>query len=110
MSDIMGFPSSWEEFAEQYSFNDSDEVYTNGSRLMQLLRVKQMVEHYFAEPLSRPRVVRCMDCRYARAEPPSDRRSRKKYQGGYWCEKLSEGIGLFCESDDYCSWGEKEDA
>ena len=51
-----------------------------------------------------PEIVRCRDCRYARAEPPSDRRSRKKYQGGYWCEKLSEGIGLFCESDDYCSW------
>lgn len=55
-------------------------------------------------------IIRCRDCRYAHAEPPSDRRSRKKYQGGYWCDKLTEGIGLFCESDDYCSWGERRES
>lgn len=55
-----------------------------------------------------PVVVRCRDCRFARPEPKSDIKSRKPYQGGYWCDELSEGIGLFCDPDCFCSWGERK--
>jgi len=37
------------EFMEQYSFIDTDEVYTNGSELIQVFRVKQGLEHYEKE-------------------------------------------------------------
>ena len=48
--DVMEYPPNWEDFAEQYSITDSEEVYTNGSKLISLFRVHQMVKHYFAEP------------------------------------------------------------
>ena len=45
--DVMEFPRTPEEFCGQYSFFDKDEVYTNGSLLIPVFRVEQMVEHYF---------------------------------------------------------------
>lgn len=48
MSECMAFPKEWEKFIEDYSFTDSEEVYTNGSELVPVFRVEQMVEHYFA--------------------------------------------------------------
>ena len=41
----MDFPETFEEFAEYYGFKDEDEVYTNGSDLIQVYRVKQWLEH-----------------------------------------------------------------
>ena len=43
----MNFPESWREFLEDYSFLDSKEVYTNGSKLIPVFRVEQMVENYW---------------------------------------------------------------
>ena len=43
----INFPKSWEEFLEYYSFLDSKEVYTNGSKLIPVFRVEQMVENYW---------------------------------------------------------------
>lgn len=43
----MYFNEKWEDFLEYYSFIDNKEYYTNGSELVQVFRVKQMVEHYF---------------------------------------------------------------
>ena len=47
MTDSMMFPSEWEKFIEDYSFKDKEEVYTNGTVLVPVFRVEQMVEHYF---------------------------------------------------------------
>jgi len=47
MDNIMNFPDSWEDFIKDYQFKDSDEVYTNGSDLIPVFRVMQMIEHYF---------------------------------------------------------------
>ena len=55
----------------------------------------------------REEIVRCRDCKYAMPEPESDAKFRSPYQGGYWCDELSEGIGLFCDPDCFCSWGER---
>ena len=41
MSDCMVFPNTWEEFEQGYGFVDSEEIYTNGSRLIPSFRVKQ---------------------------------------------------------------------
>lgn len=41
----MDFPNTFDEFAEDYGFKDKDEVYTNGSELIPVFRVKQWLEH-----------------------------------------------------------------
>jgi hypothetical protein len=38
--------TSIKEFIDFYSFKDSEEVYTNGSELIQVFRVKQMLDMY----------------------------------------------------------------
>lgn len=47
MSEAMTFPNSWEEFLNDYSFKDIEEIYTNGSELIPVFRVKQLINHYF---------------------------------------------------------------
>jgi len=46
MDDCMSFPPTWQDFVAQYQFRDSEEVYTNGSKLVQVFRIEQMMEHY----------------------------------------------------------------
>jgi len=46
MADKMTFPKTIQEFIKSHSFKDSDEVYTNGSQLIQVFRVEQALEHY----------------------------------------------------------------
>lgn len=41
----MGFPSTFDEFAKNYGFRDKEEIYTNGSELIPVFRVKQWLEH-----------------------------------------------------------------
>ena len=50
MADMMKYPKTPIEFIESYSFKDSDEIYTNGIKLVPVFRVTQMLEHYY-EPL-----------------------------------------------------------
>lgn len=45
--DSMDFPKTPEEFIQMYSFKDKNEVYTNGSELVPVFRVRQMLDHYF---------------------------------------------------------------
>lgn len=41
----MTFPETFEEFAEQYKIVDKEQVYTNGTELIPIFRVKQWLEH-----------------------------------------------------------------
>lgn len=45
MSEQMEFPITFEEFAKEYGFNDHRHIYTNGSDLIPIFRVKQWIEH-----------------------------------------------------------------
>ena len=45
--EVMQYPPTWREFLRQYSFDDDQEVYTNGSDLIPAFRVVQMVDYYF---------------------------------------------------------------
>ena len=49
MGDVMNFPKEPKDFIESYSFRDIERVYTNGSELIPVFRVKQMLEHYLPE-------------------------------------------------------------
>ena len=48
MAEHMQMPKTAEAFIEQYKFTDSKREYTNGSELISVFRVQQMIEHYFA--------------------------------------------------------------
>jgi hypothetical protein len=41
----MTFPKTFDEFAEEYKIVDSKEVYTNGTELIPIFRVKQWLDH-----------------------------------------------------------------
>lgn len=45
MSEQMEFPETFEGFAKEYGFNDHRHIYTNGSDLIPIFRVKQWIEH-----------------------------------------------------------------
>lgn len=49
MADKMEFPEKIEDFLCGYSFQDTEEVYTNGAMLIPVFRVKQALEHYSAQ-------------------------------------------------------------
>lgn len=46
MADCMAFPEKIEDYINFYKFTDTKQYYTNGSELIQVLRVQQMLEHY----------------------------------------------------------------
>lgn len=43
--EAMIFPKTLDEFIKEYSFIDEKEIYTNGSELIQVFRIKQWEEH-----------------------------------------------------------------
>lgn len=45
MNEEMEFPDALDEFIKQYSFIDREQIYTNGSELIQTFRIKQWEEH-----------------------------------------------------------------
>lgn len=47
MADAMNYPEDIKDFIYFYSFRDTDEVYTNGSRLIDVYRLAQALEHYY---------------------------------------------------------------
>ena len=62
MNDKMTFPKTFDEFAEQYKIVDQEEVYTNGSELIQIFRVQQWLEHQETDVA---KVVHCKDCKWS---------------------------------------------
>ena len=45
VNEQMEFSETFEKFAKEYGFKDDKEVYTNGSELIPIFRVKQWLEH-----------------------------------------------------------------
>ena len=63
--EIMEFPETFEQFAKEYGFKDSKEVYTNGSDLIPIFRVKQWLEHEMSAEQYRQRMIQAFhnaDC------------------------------------------------
>jgi hypothetical protein len=61
MSDMMNFPETWEEYEKLYGFNDSEEIYTNNSRLIPSFRVKQWIEHESKQE-NKQQAIKASDC------------------------------------------------
>ena len=49
MGENMNYPDHPIDFIKQYSFSDKQRVYTNGSELISVFRVGQMIEHYMSD-------------------------------------------------------------
>ena len=45
MGEKMTFPNSWKEYEELYGFTDSEQIYTNGARLIPSFRVEQWLDN-----------------------------------------------------------------
>lgn len=58
-SECMKFSHTFDEFANEYGFKDKEEVYTNGSELIPVFRVKQWLEH-IQEPTTKNNLA--VDC------------------------------------------------
>ena len=67
--DQMTFPNTWEEFEKEYGFTDTDEIYTNGSRLIQSFRVEQWLEHLQAVPVRHGKFIGTESDGYADGNP-----------------------------------------
>ena len=53
MGDCMSYPNDPVDFIKGYAFKDKQEVYTNGSDLVPLFRVEQMMDHYMEKEKSK---------------------------------------------------------
>ena len=71
MADMMTFPDTVEEFMEEYKLVDTEQVYTNGTELVPIFRMKQWFEHekaqHFKEGttsdlISRQAAIDALDC------------------------------------------------
>ena len=49
MGENMNYPDNPIDFIKQYSFSDKQRVYTNGSELISVFRVGQMLEYYMSD-------------------------------------------------------------
>lgn len=45
MTDMMAFPETVEEYMEQYKITDRKQIYTNGTELVPIFRMKQWFGH-----------------------------------------------------------------
>lgn len=57
MADLMTFPNTWEEYERSYGFTDTEEIYTNGARLIPSFRVEQWLEHIALDCISRQAAI-----------------------------------------------------
>jgi hypothetical protein len=64
----MTFPDTLDEFLEQYQFKDSEEIYTNGSMLIPVFRVKQWEKHTY-RMRERVSVGNVMEYRHVKYDP-----------------------------------------
>lgn len=49
MADRMTFPDYFMDFIKEYSFNDKEKIYTNGTDLIPVFRVEQAWDHYSSQ-------------------------------------------------------------
>ena len=89
MSECMSFPDTVEEFMDSYKIVDTEQVYTNGTEMVPIYRMRQWFQH-------EPEIVRCKDCKH------SEFWYRDKRRCFLWHE---EGIDVF--EDGFCNYAER---
>lgn len=89
MADLMTFPNTVDEFMDQYKITDTEQVYTNGSELVPIFRMKQWFEHLPSADVVE--VVRCKECKYF-------------YKFSKYCREF-----MTEDEDGFCKWGERRE-
>ena len=106
MGDMMTFPSSVEDFMEQYKMTDTEHVYSNGTEYVPIYRMKQWFEHCRNQQLltiDAVPVVRCRECEhhYWEQEPCHGKTV-------HYCElPHMRGVEVFKEF--FCYYGERKE-
>lgn len=75
----MEFPKTFDEFANDYGFTDDKEIYTNGSHLIPVFRVRQWLDHIEQQPSDD-----CISREFIRVKveyPPEDLCIYPEYKG-----------------------------
>ena len=90
MSECMTFPDTAEEFMDSYKIVDTEQVYTNGTEMVPIYRMRQWFEH-------EPEIIRCKDCKHYKAY---------EYTGELACHYLVDGA-VKRNLDDFCSRAER---
>ena len=90
MSECMTFPDTVEEFMDSYKIVDTEQVYTNGTEMVPIYRMRQWFEH-------EPEIIRCKDCKHYKAY---------EYTGRLACHYVIGGE-VVRNPDDFCSRAER---
>ena len=91
MGDVMNFPKEPKDFIESYSFRDSEQVYTNGSLLIPVFRVEQMLEHYLPKQ-ARDIIERLKEMRYNNIDTHIFDGADEAFGGAIFAVKSTAGL------------------
>ena len=102
MGEVMQFPNKWEHFLQDYEFEDSRRIYTNGARLIPSFRVKQMMEHYLSKAEVRAKDEKakgdiCAEVIKRQDKEIEDLKDKNKHLAVSLTEAKSEAIKEFAE-------------
>lgn len=105
MNDVMKFPKTFDEFIKQYSFFDKQQIYTNGSELIHVFRIKQWEEHKEKENQELKKQLENMADSYCNASKLKHERASKivkmNNQQKEFIKWLEDYLNLFDEKDIY---------
>ena len=91
MSECMTFPDTVEEFMDSYKIVDTEQVYTNGTEMVPIYRMRQWFQH-------EPEIIRCKDCKYYK---------QSEWLLPHMCCHYLIGSTVIRKSDDFCSRAER---
>lgn len=105
MGEIMQFPETVEEFMQQYKITDTQQVYTNGTELVPIFRMKQWFEAHKQRwiPCSErmPDLIPC-NAGTAYSEAVNVWTTGRKIMVGVW-----DGTGWIAPYDFWEAWDEQ---
>lgn len=105
MGEIMQFPETVEEFMQQYKITDTQQVYTNGTELVPIFRMKQWFEAHKQRwiPCSErmPDLIPC-NAGTAYSEAVNVWTTGRKIMVGIW-----DGTGWIAPYDFWEAWDEQ---
>lgn len=103
--EMMEFPETFDEFVDSYGFIDTEEVYTNGSQLISVFRVKQWLEH--DNKLRTIETDTAYECgKHANKWiPVSERLPEEKLAVLVWCPKYKNIYCAYCENGNWWIFG-----
>ena len=98
MSECMTFPDTVEEFMDSYKIVDTEQVYTNGTEMVPIYRMRQWFQH-------EPEIIRCKDCKHFHQGEPYSMCYRTPYP---YIVDGDKDYCSFVDDGSSCGDGEKK--